>query len=87
VQRLESIDAAHPETVALLAGPLVLMRVLDGSDSATSPVARATLLGAQRDRSGRHEWQVPTEAGYLTLKPFLDIEAESYSAYQETSPS
>jgi DUF1680 family protein len=87
VQRLESIDAAHPETVALLAGPLVLMRVLDGSDSATSPVARAALLAAQRHHSGRHEWQVPTEAGSLTLKPFLDIDAEFYSAYQEILPS
>jgi DUF1680 family protein len=86
-QRLESIEAAHPETVALLAGPLVLMRILDGGDSAMSPVGRANLLAAQRDRGGRHEWQVRTEAGFVTLKPFLDIGAENYSAYHEVLPS
>jgi hypothetical protein len=60
---------------------------LKGNDSATSPVARAALLAAQRHHSGRHEWQVPMEAGSFTLKPFLDIDAESYSAYQEVLPS
>jgi hypothetical protein len=86
-QRLESIEAAHPETVALLAGPLVLMRILDGGDSAASPIGRASLLAAQRDRGGLHEWQVRTDAGSITLKPFLDIDAENYSAYQEVLPS
>jgi DUF1680 family protein len=82
-QRLESIDAAHPETVALLAGPLVLMRIFDGDDSATLPVTRASLLAAQRNRNGQHEWDALTDAGPLKLKPFLDIDAESYSAYQQ----
>ncbi|HME39243.1 MAG TPA: beta-L-arabinofuranosidase domain-containing protein [Steroidobacteraceae bacterium] len=86
-QRLESIEAAHPQTVALMAGPLVLMRVLDEQGSATSPVARTNLLAAQRDRSGRHEWHAQTDAGLLRLKPFLDIEGESYSVYQEVLPS
>jgi uncharacterized protein len=86
-QRLESIEPAHPETVALLAGPLVLMRILDGGDSAMSPIGRASLLAAQRDRGGRHEWQVRSDAGIFTLKPFLDIDAENYSAYQEVLPS
>jgi DUF1680 family protein len=86
-QRLESIDAAHPQTVALLAGPLVLMRVLDEDNSAASTVRRTRLLAAQRDRNGRHEWQVQTEVGFHTLKPFIDIGAESYSVYQEVLPS
>jgi DUF1680 family protein len=83
MQRLESIDAAHPETVALLAGPLVLMRILDEDGSAASTVTRTSLLAAQRDRNARHEWQARTDAGFLKLKPFLDIEGESYSAYQQ----
>ena len=86
-QRLESIDAAHPQTVALLAGPLVLMRLLDEDNSAASTVTRTRLLAAQRDPSGRHEWQAQTEGGVHTLKPFLDIGGESYSVYQEVSPS
>jgi len=85
--RLESIDAAHPQTVALLAGPLVLMRVLDEDDSAGAAVARASLLSAQRDPGGRHEWRAATDAGSLILKPFLDISGESYSAYQDVLPS
>jgi len=87
MQRLESIDAAHPETVALLAGPLVLMRILDGDGSAASTVTRTSLLAAQRDRNARHEWQALTDAGLFKLKPFLDIEGESYSAYQQVLPS
>ncbi|MGC1520421.1 MAG: beta-L-arabinofuranosidase domain-containing protein, partial [Steroidobacteraceae bacterium] len=86
-QRLESIEAAHPETAALLAGPLVLMRTGDTDGSAASPVTRASLLAAQPDRSGRHEWQVRTETGFVTLKPFLDIGTETYSAYQEVLSS
>ena len=85
-RRLESIDAAHPDTVALLAGPLVLMRTLE-ADTSASPIRRNNLLNAQRDRSGRHEWQVATDSGAVKLKPFLDIDAELYSAYQTVLPS
>jgi DUF1680 family protein len=85
--RLESIDAAHPETVALLAGPLVLMRILDDDGAASSTLTRTSLLTAQRDRGGEHEWQARTDAGAVKLKPFLDIDVESYSAYQQVVPS
>ncbi len=87
LRRLESIDAVQPHTVALLEGPLVLMRILDDADATRPAVARANLLAARRDRGGRHEWQVATDAGPLTLKPFLDIATESYSAYQLVVPS
>jgi hypothetical protein len=50
-------------------------------------VRRDSLLRAQRDPSGRHEWQVTTDAGAVKLKPFLDIEGERYSAYQTVLPS
>ena len=85
-RRLESVDAAHPDTVALLAGPLVLMRLTD-ADAAASPIRRDSLLHAQRDRGGRHEWQVTTDTGAVKLKPFLDIDGEHYSAYQMVLPS
>ncbi|MHB8478530.1 MAG: beta-L-arabinofuranosidase domain-containing protein [Steroidobacteraceae bacterium] len=86
MRRLESIDAVHPDTVALLAGPLVLMRILDGN-AASSTLTRTSLLAAQRDTSGRHEWQARTDGGLIKLKPFLDIDAEGYSAYQQVVPS
>jgi hypothetical protein len=86
LRNLESVDAAHADTVALLAGPLVLMRMLD-ADGVAAPVTRASLLAAQRDRDGKHVWQATTAGGTLRLKPFLDIESESYSAYQRVLPS
>jgi DUF1680 family protein len=86
LRNLESVDAAHADTVALLAGPLVLMRMLD-ADVVAAPVTRASLLAAQRDRDGKHVWQATTAGGTLRLKPFLDIESESYSAYQRVLPS
>ena len=83
--RLENIEAAQPDTVALLAGPLVLMRIVQ-ADAVVAALPRATLLAAQRD-PGRHDWQVKTADGPVTLKPFLDIDAESYSVYQSVVPS
>jgi uncharacterized protein len=85
-RRLESVDAAHPDTVALLAGPLVLMRLVEAA-AAAAPIRRDSLLRAQRDRSGRHEWQVTADAGTVKMKPFVDIDGELYSAYQTVLPS
>jgi DUF1680 family protein len=82
---LESVDAEHPNLVALRSGPLVLMRILD--DTAPSPLARQSLLAAMRDPGGAHAWQVPTDRGPVTLKAFADIASEQYSAYQAVLPS
>jgi hypothetical protein len=76
--------------VALVAGPLVLMRLTD-ADSAPFPIRRGDLLAAQRDANGGHQWQAKTDAGAgagaVKLKPFLDIAGETYSAYQTVLPS
>jgi len=85
MRRLESIDAVHPETVALLAGPLVLMRILDDDSAASAVITRTSLLAAQRGANG--QWQARTDTGFIKLKPFLDIGAEGYSAYQQVVPS
>jgi len=89
-RRLERVDAQHPDTVALLAGPLVLMRTVE-VDAAVSPLRRESLLNARRDPHGAHEWAVATEAGAgagaVKLKPFVDIDGERYSAYQWVLPS
>lgn len=81
---LESVDAMHPDTVALRAGPLVLMRVLD-ADPAPPPVTRQNLLAAVRSPDGAHVWQSPTEGGLITLKPFMDLGTENYRVYQRIS--
>ncbi|HEX3847715.1 MAG TPA: beta-L-arabinofuranosidase domain-containing protein [Steroidobacteraceae bacterium] len=85
-RRLESIDAEHPESVALLAGPLVLMRLLDG-EPAVGRVTRRGLLSATGGRSGRHEWRAAADNGSIRMKPFLDIGDETYSAYQRVASS
>ena len=87
LRRLESVDAVHAETVALLGGPLVLMRILENGGLQTTAVTRAALLAAQPDASVTHTWQVETGSRRYRLKPFLDIKGESYSAYQDVSAS
>jgi DUF1680 family protein len=90
---LESIDTLHPDTVALRAGPLVLMRILDEHPS--GPIPRANLLAARRDTAGAHAWQLATEGATVsatmrdtvTLKAFPDIATEPYSVYQQVMPS
>jgi DUF1680 family protein len=76
--RLQSVDAEHPDTVALLAGPLVLMRMLDSAAAAIP--TRETLLQARPDHGDTHRWHLPDGAA---MRPFLDIGAEQYSAYQD----
>jgi hypothetical protein len=81
--RLQPVDAAHPDTVALLAGPLVLMRVLDGDGPMATTLTRTALLSAQRPSGAAHEWHVRIAGQALKLRPFVDINEERYSAYQD----
>ena len=78
--RLEAVDAQHPDVMALVNGPLVLMALRDG-DAALAPVTRATLLGAQQVTPKAHEWAAGEGANALRLKPFLDIGDEGYTTY------
>lgn len=72
--RLEAVDAQHPDTVALLAGPLALMALTDG---APPRATRAQLLAAAPESLGARVWT----ADNLKLKSFPDIKNEQYSAY------
>ncbi len=73
--RLEPIDPQHPQTVALVFGPLVLFAITDAQPSLT----RADLLAAKR--LDRRTWQVKTTGAPLKLLPFTDIGEEQYSTY------
>lgn len=81
--RLQSVDAEHPSTVALLAGPLVLMRVLDEDRTDDTSLTRNALTSARRFTSDAHDWQVKLVDKVLKWRPFVDISEESYSVYQE----
>jgi uncharacterized protein len=73
---LESIDPQHPNTVALLRGPLTLFAI----DSPDGKFARSQLLGAEqhgRDYTVRHE-QRP-----VLFRTYAEIQDEKYRLYHE----
>jgi hypothetical protein len=71
--RLEAVDPQHPDTVALVTGPLALM-ALGGANLRSNKTA---LLAAEPEFPGSRTWR----AGDLKLRSFPDINAEPYSAY------
>jgi len=73
--RLEPLNAAHPEMVALLVGPQVLFPV----EAPDAPLTRARLLAARRVAGD--EWRVKSAAGEVRLKPFAAIGGETYRLY------
>lgn len=79
--RLEAIDAQHPQTVALLCGPLVLFAITD-----VPPVVTARQLLAAR-RIGPKSWQTETANGSLQLLPFTAIADQQYSTYLNVQSS
>jgi DUF1680 family protein len=74
-QRLEAIDPRHPNTVALLSGPLVLFPITNSPPAVT----RSQLLAAKQ--VGNLGWRVETAAGMMKLLPFTSIGDEAYSTY------
>jgi DUF1680 family protein len=73
--RLEAIDGQHPQTVALLCGPLVLFAITD----VVPDVTARQLLSAKK--SGPEAWQVETDRGPMSLLPFTAIGDQQYSTY------
>jgi uncharacterized protein len=80
--RLEPIDAQHPETVALMRGPLVLMAVKQQQDATVPAVTHSALLSAQR--ISQRQWQVSSTAGRITLLPFTELGDRPYATYMKT---
>jgi hypothetical protein len=77
--RLEPIDSAHPNIVALVRGPLVLFALTSNPPRIT----RSQLLAA-RQLPGQSTWQAETTSGPLHLLPFTQIEDQPYTTYVET---
>ena len=74
--RLEAIDEQHPNTVALVRGPLVLFAATEKAPQ----IRRQQLLTAQRD-AGTSTWQAQTVSGPLRLVPFTELAEDRYTAY------
>ncbi len=84
--RLLSVDAQHPHTLALLAGPLVLMRMLDADAHQGEMTLTSTdLLSARRPFSSAHDWQVNTSHGTSIFRAFMDIHDQGYRVYQDVA--
>jgi DUF1680 family protein len=75
--RLEPIDRHHPNTAALVRGPLVLMAVKPEMDAPVPVLTRSELLGAMQ--VGETEWR----AGPITLMPFTALGDRPYTTYLE----
>jgi uncharacterized protein len=74
--RLEAIDAQHPDTVALVRGPLVFFALMNESPRVT----RQQLLSAKR-MQGQALWQTVTDGGFMLLVPFTEINEDRYQTY------
>lgn len=74
--RLEAIDPQHPETVALLRGPLVLF----GLTGQSPHVTRNQLLAVRR-MDGEVAWRAATASGELRMAPFTHIGDQGYTTY------
>jgi len=74
--RLEAIDAQHPETVALVRGPLVLFALTEDAPKVT----REQLLAA-KPMKGQAMWMAAADSGPLLLTPFTEIHEERYRTY------
>jgi DUF1680 family protein len=72
--RLEPLNRAHPEMVALMSGPLVLFPV--GDDA--RPLSRGELLSAHREGDA---WTIAGSDRKVRLKTFADIGDEPYRLY------
>jgi uncharacterized protein len=76
--RLEVVDANHPNLVALVRGPLVLFAVADSQPT----LERNALLQAKQANNAKGDWVANSvDGGSVTMRPFVNIDKESYSAY------
>lgn len=73
--RLQAIDAQHPQTVALLCGPLVLFAITDDPPSVTAGELLATT------KVGPQSWRTEFAGGQMTMLPFTAIADQQYSTY------
>jgi hypothetical protein len=76
--RLERVDSNHPDLVALLHGPLVLMAVAESQPAFNEKA----LLEAKPARNAAGDWVASSADGsQISMRPFMNIDKESYSTY------
>ena len=76
--RLEAVDVNHPNLVALLQGPVVLMAVAEMQPTFDPQ----SLLRARSLNNAAEDWSATSADGAeVTMRPFMSIDKESYSTY------
>jgi uncharacterized protein len=81
--RLEAVDANHPDIVALMQGPFVLMAL--GESQPTFD--RNALLQAKATNNATGDFLANSADGKsITMRPFMAIDKESYSTYLQLKP-
>jgi DUF1680 family protein len=79
--RLEAVDDATANTVALMRGPIALFAI-----GTTFPdVTRDELLAAAVSTKSSNDWDIPSKGGTMTMRPFAAIKDENYRLYQKVS--
>jgi len=79
--RLEAIDTQHPDTVALLVGPVVLFALTEAEPQ--PKVTRAQLLAVKK--MVPEVWHVNLDDSVLKLMPFTAIEDQQYRTYLQVA--
>jgi DUF1680 family protein len=79
--RLEAVDPQHPQTQALLVGPLTLFAV----DSPEAQFKASQLLAAAQTSAGATGWNVNSSAGPVSFRSFPAIHVEKYRLYHEVT--
>jgi len=77
--RLDPIDGRHPDTVALVRGPLVLMAVKLEQQSPLPRLTRQQLLSA--GRVSERQWQAMSSEGPVKMLPFTSLGDLPYTTY------
>src|SRR5262252_321075 len=76
--RLETVDANHPDMVALVEGPLVLFAIADSQPA----FDRKGLLQAKATNHAKGDWMATSADGTrVAMRPFMNIDKEKYSTY------
>jgi len=79
--RLESVDAQHPDLVAVMAGPLALFAL----GERFLPFTRRELMATCQISPGSTEWQVATGDGAQDFRPYYAVGLETTRLYQPVS--
>jgi len=77
--RLEAIDPQHPDTVAVLRGPLVLFALKPEQNSSMPSFARNALLNLQQ--VSQREWRSNADGKVHRFVPFTEVGSEPYTTY------